>query len=244
MYVKVRQQCFCTTHDVWRWCQQKPFLSYAAQDLAKDSAPHYKRARRFYDGLAEQLVRQGHALDVFACSLDQACPGCDGTWILPETVFLNQSSLAGFPGFGDANEVLRSARLRAIISCSAVSAVQYSAKASKHTSHARLSHLLLSLGHHRCRRNIRASKQATLTLQHLVAQVGLAEMKPAVEATGGMVVQTDTFLNPVFKESFKRVFAPETEEGYLAVASNATFEVGPALLARLIVLPREFCPEV
>ena len=57
-------------------------------------------------------------------------------------------------------------------------------------------------------------------------QVGLAEMKPAVEATGGMVVQSDTFLNPVFKESFKRVFAPETEEGYLAVASNATFEVG------------------
>ncbi len=45
------------------------------QDLAKDSAPHYKRARRFYDGLAEQLVRQGHALDVFACSLDQARPG-------------------------------------------------------------------------------------------------------------------------------------------------------------------------
>ena len=65
-------------------------------------------------------------------------------------------------------------------------------------------------------------------------QVGLAEMKPAVEATGGMVVQTDTFLNPVFKESFKRVFAPETEEGYLAVASNATFEVRPALLARLV----------
>jgi hypothetical protein len=59
------------------------------------------------------------------------------------------------------------------------------------------------------------------------AQVGLAEMKPVVEATGGMVVQTDTFLNPVFKESFKRVFALEAEEGYLAVASNATFEVPP-----------------
>ena len=49
-------------------------------------------------------------------------------------------------------------------------------------------------------------------------------MKPVVEATGGMVVQTDTFLNPVFKESFKRVFAGEAEDGYLAVASNATFE--------------------
>ena len=54
-------------------------------------------------------------------------------------------------------------------------------------------------------------------------------MKPVVEATGGMVVQTDTFLNPVFKESFKRVFALEAEDGYLAVASNATFEVPPPL---------------
>lgn len=39
------------------------------------------------------------------------------------------------------------------------------------------------------------------------------------------VVQTDTFLNPVFKESFKRVFAPPGEPGALDIASNATFEV-------------------
>ena len=37
----------------------------------KEAAPHYKKARKFYDGLAAQLVQQGHALDVFACSLDQ-----------------------------------------------------------------------------------------------------------------------------------------------------------------------------
>ena len=37
-------------------------------------------------------------------------------------------------------------------------------------------------------------------------QVGLAEMKPVVDMTGGVVVQTDTFHNPVFKESFKRAF--------------------------------------
>ena len=41
------------------------------KDLVKDAAPHYKKARKFYDGLAAQLVQQGHALDVFACSLDQ-----------------------------------------------------------------------------------------------------------------------------------------------------------------------------
>ncbi len=37
----------------------------------KEAAPHYKKARKFYDSLAAQLVQQGHALDVFACSLDQ-----------------------------------------------------------------------------------------------------------------------------------------------------------------------------
>lgn len=41
------------------------------KDLMKEAAPHYKKARKFYDGLAAQLVQQGHALDVFACSLDQ-----------------------------------------------------------------------------------------------------------------------------------------------------------------------------
>lgn len=42
------------------------------QDLAKDRAPHYKKSRRFFDGLAMQLVQQQHSLDVFACALDQA----------------------------------------------------------------------------------------------------------------------------------------------------------------------------
>ena len=51
-------------------------------------------------------------------------------------------------------------------------------------------------------------------------------MKAAVDMSGGMVVQTDTFHNPVFKESFKRVFAPPGAPGSLELASNATFEVG------------------
>ena len=42
-----------------------------AQDLVKETAAFYKKARKFYDALARQLVRQGHALDIFACSLDQ-----------------------------------------------------------------------------------------------------------------------------------------------------------------------------
>jgi len=38
----------------------------------KETASHFKKAKKFYDGVAVQLVKQGHALDVFACSLDQA----------------------------------------------------------------------------------------------------------------------------------------------------------------------------
>ena len=58
-----------------------------------------------------------------------------------------------------------------------------------------------------------------------VRQVGFAEMKMAVEHTGGMTVQTDTFTNPVFRDSFKRVFARPGEDGHMGIASNATFEV-------------------
>ena len=56
-------------------CQQAQSGEVAVRrshkDLVKEAAPHYKKARKFYDGLAAQLVQQGHALDVFACSLDQ-----------------------------------------------------------------------------------------------------------------------------------------------------------------------------
>ena len=47
-------------------------LCCCVQDLAKDRASHYKRARRFFDGVAAQLVQQQQSLDVFACALDQA----------------------------------------------------------------------------------------------------------------------------------------------------------------------------
>eukprot|EP00803_Ostreobium_quekettii_P006628 evm.model.scf_2332.2 EVM.evm.TU.scf_2332.2 scf_2332:5133-14745(+) len=99
------------------------------KDLVKDAVPHFRKAHKHYTAIAEQLVQQGHALDVFACSLDQ---------------------------------------------------------------------------------------------------VGFAEMKEMIERTGGMCVQTDTFLNPIFKESFRRVFATEGEEGCLGFSSSATFEVIPS----------------
>ncbi|GKV06204.1 hypothetical protein SLEP1_g18117 [Rubroshorea leprosula] len=41
------------------------------KDLDKDSATHYHKAVKFYEGLAKQLVHQGHVLDLFACALDQ-----------------------------------------------------------------------------------------------------------------------------------------------------------------------------
>ncbi len=34
------------------------------KDLAKDAAPYYRKARKFYDGIAHQLTTQGHSLDV------------------------------------------------------------------------------------------------------------------------------------------------------------------------------------
>ncbi|KAL0722125.1 hypothetical protein Bca4012_036724 [Brassica carinata] len=41
------------------------------KDLDKGEAPFYEKSKKFYDGLADQLVNQGHVLDIFASSLDQ-----------------------------------------------------------------------------------------------------------------------------------------------------------------------------
>jgi protein transport protein SEC23 len=64
-------------------------------------------------------------------------------------------------------------------------------------------------------------------------QVGLSEMKTAIEATGGMVVQTDSFHNPVFRDSLARVFAKPGEPSHMGMASNAIFEVLVSLLAHM-----------
>ena len=41
------------------------------KDLDKDAAPYFKKAVKYYEGLAKQLVSQGHVLDLFASALDQ-----------------------------------------------------------------------------------------------------------------------------------------------------------------------------
>ncbi|KAM7279409.1 hypothetical protein ACFE04_006543 [Oxalis oulophora] len=94
------------------------------KDLDKDAAPYFKKAIKHYDGLAKQLVSQGHVLDVFACALDQ---------------------------------------------------------------------------------------------------VGVAEMKVAVERTGGLVVLAESFGHSVFKDSFKRIF--EEGEQSLGLCFNGTLEI-------------------
>jgi protein transport protein SEC23 len=100
------------------------------KDLAKDAAPLFAKAAKFYAGVGAAMVQAGHALDVFACSLDQ---------------------------------------------------------------------------------------------------VGLAEMKPAIERTGGVAVQADTFANPVFRESLKRLLAPPSDTAaHLGTAAAATLEVIPS----------------
>ncbi|KAJ6299004.1 hypothetical protein OIU76_020055 [Salix suchowensis] len=94
------------------------------KDLDKDAAPYFKKAVKFYDSLAKQLVSQGHVLDLFASALDQ---------------------------------------------------------------------------------------------------VGVAEMKVAVERTGGLVVLSESFGHSVFKDSFKRVF--ENGEHSLGLCFNGTLEI-------------------
>lgn len=54
-------------------------------------------------------------------------------------------------------------------------------------------------------------------------QVGLAEIKVAVERTGGLVVLAESFGHSVFKDSLKRVF--QSSDYDLGLSSNGIFEV-------------------
>lgn len=94
------------------------------KDLDKDAAPHFRKAVKFYENLAKQLVTQGHVLDLYASALDQ---------------------------------------------------------------------------------------------------VGVAEMKVAVERTGGLVVLAESFGHSVFKDSFKRMF--EEGEQSLGLSFNGNLEI-------------------
>lgn len=54
-------------------------------------------------------------------------------------------------------------------------------------------------------------------------QVGLAELKVAVERTGGIVVLAESFGHSVFKDSFRRIF--QSSEFDLGLSFNGVFEV-------------------
>lgn len=58
-------------------------------------------------------------------------------------------------------------------------------------------------------------------------QVGLAEMRPTIERTGGSVVLAESFQHEVFRNSLIRMLSSEGEES-LGLASSATFEVIPS----------------
>ncbi|KAI3794896.1 hypothetical protein L1987_37537 [Smallanthus sonchifolius] len=53
--------------------------------------------------------------------------------------------------------------------------------------------------------------------------VGVAEMKVLIKRTGGLVVLSESFGHPVFKDSFKRVF--RTGEEYLGLSYNGILEI-------------------
>lgn len=50
---------------------QSPPTPRSHKDLAKDGAPYFRKAKKFYDGLAQELVQHGHIMDIFVCALDQ-----------------------------------------------------------------------------------------------------------------------------------------------------------------------------
>ncbi|KAF3509093.1 hypothetical protein F2Q69_00008500 [Brassica cretica] len=63
----------------------------------------------------------------------------------------------------------------------------------------------------------------TIISKDLSEPVGVAEMKVAVESTGGLVVLSESFGHSVFKDSFKRVF--EDGEQSLGLCFNGSLEI-------------------
>jgi hypothetical protein len=47
-----------------------PTVACSHKDLAKDAAPHFRKAKKFYDGLAAEMVQHGNICDIFSCALD------------------------------------------------------------------------------------------------------------------------------------------------------------------------------
>jgi len=49
------------------------------KDLAKDAAPHFRKAKKYYDALATEMVSHGHICDIFSCALDNVSAARTGT---------------------------------------------------------------------------------------------------------------------------------------------------------------------
>ena len=56
-------------------------------------------------------------------------------------------------------------------------------------------------------------------------QVGLMEMRPCLEKTGGYVVMSESFTGNIFKQSFKAVFARDAAGQGLRMAFGGALEV-------------------
>ena len=80
--------CGCVGEYWWWWCGQRkrgfgilcaglvvsPSLDESMRshiDIEKGNAKHAAKASKFYKALAQRLVNNGHAMDCFACALDQ-----------------------------------------------------------------------------------------------------------------------------------------------------------------------------
>lgn len=46
------------------------FCLCSHKDLAKDAAPHFRKAKKYYDALAAEMVSHGHICDIFCAALD------------------------------------------------------------------------------------------------------------------------------------------------------------------------------
>jgi hypothetical protein len=54
-----------------------PKHTHSHKDLAKDAAPHFRKAKKYYDSLAAEMVQHGHICDIFSCALDNV----SGDWV-------------------------------------------------------------------------------------------------------------------------------------------------------------------
>lgn len=49
--------------------KKNPIRSW--HDIKEDNIPFMRKAMKFYDSLATRAVKNGHAIDVYSCALDQ-----------------------------------------------------------------------------------------------------------------------------------------------------------------------------